>query len=282
MAQEIISGIEKAFGNGVITPTVFMFPPRQVGKRGPMLWNGQIFAFAGYRTKDGSTLGDPANIDLTEAITHLGWKPPKERSNWDLLPIVTMAEDDVPVVTELPPNLKRVVQIQHPKFQDEFKALDMKWVIAPALSRLGFDIGGVQYTASPFMGWFMDGEIGVRNLGDTFRYNMLPKVANALRLHGRDEDVDLDDLPEFERLAALSRAQAELNYAVTWSYMQSKISIVDALTASAKWTQFDDEHRREKGYRLPADPYWLMAPHGSIIPVWHRGGKTYLPRRCVP
>lgn len=51
----------------------------------------------------------------------------------------------------------------------------------------------------------MDAEIGVRNLGDTFRYNVLPDVVQALRL---DEDaladVDIfEDLPEYQQLAML-------------------------------------------------------------------------------
>jgi nitric oxide synthase oxygenase domain/subunit len=52
---------------------------------------------------------------------------------------------------------------------------------------------------------FMDAEIGVRNLGDTFRYNVLPDVVKALRLD--DEallEVDsFEDLPEYQQLAML-------------------------------------------------------------------------------
>ena len=50
----------------------------------------------------------------------------------------------------------------------------------PGLARLGFDLGGVQYAASPFIGWFMDAEIGVRDPADTFRYNVLPSIVKAL------------------------------------------------------------------------------------------------------
>jgi nitric oxide synthase oxygenase domain/subunit len=45
----------------------------------------------------------------------------------------------------------------------------------------------------------MDAEIGVRNLADSFRYNMLPSIAKALGL----TDCDVDDLPDYERLAIL-------------------------------------------------------------------------------
>lgn len=118
-----------------------------------MIWNNQILAFAGYELDDGSVLGDSMSQDLTKAIIELGWTPPQPKSKWDLLPIVTMADGDVPVIAELPPNLCKLVEIRHPQYGSEFERLDLKWVPWPALSRLGFDIGGVQYTAAPFIGW---------------------------------------------------------------------------------------------------------------------------------
>ena len=56
----------------------------------------------------------------------------------------------------------------------------------------------------------------------------------------------------------------------------------DALTASASYCRFDDEHFKKRGFRLPADPYWLAPPQGSIIPVWHRGGAPhYQPKPMI-
>lgn len=43
---------------------------------------------------------------------------------------------------------------------------------------------------------------------------------------------NFEDLPEYEKLAMLSRAQSKLNYAVHWSFLQAKISMTDTLTAS--------------------------------------------------
>ncbi|KAL8942509.1 MAG: hypothetical protein Q9216_001610 [Gyalolechia sp. 2 TL-2023] len=207
MARTVAKGMQKAFNRGHILPTVFVFPPRLPGKRGPMIWNSQIMAFAGYRQDDGSILGDPANVDLTERIIEFGWMPPIIKSRWDFLPLVTMAEGDAPYMMELPAELRRTVQITHPRHEQEFRQLGLEWVVAPALSRLGFDIGGNQYTASPFMGWFMDSEIGVRNLADTFRYNALPDVVNALGL-SPEPDTPLEDLPEYMHMVALvSRVQ---------------------------------------------------------------------------
>ena len=102
---------------------------------------------------DGVVIGDPINVELTKEIMELGWEPPKHKGRWDLLPLVTMADGDVPVITELPLNLRKLVQIRHPRYETAFDDLGLKWVPFPALTRLGFDIGGVQYTAAPFIGW---------------------------------------------------------------------------------------------------------------------------------
>ncbi|MCJ1257547.1 hypothetical protein MMC24_005373 [Lignoscripta atroalba] len=285
MATELIKGVCEAFNNGCIQPTVFVFPPRTVNSRGPMIWNHQVLAFAGYEAKDGSIIGDPINVQLTKAIIELGWEPPGTKGRWDLLPIVTMAEGDLPVIAELPLNLRKLVQIRHPRYGTAFARLDLKWVPFPALTRLGFDIGGVQYTAAPFLGWLMDAEIGVRDLADTFRYNVLPDIVNALSFideksyHGIES---FEDLPEYERLSMLSRAQVELNYAVHWSFLQAKVNMTDTLTASMKWCRFDDEFEQKNNFRLPADPYWLAPPQGSIIPLWHRGGAPcYQPKPMI-
>ena len=52
----------------------------------------------------------------------------------------------------------------------------------------------------------MDAEIGVRNLADTFRYNALPEIAQALGLANDKIGIiaeTFEELPEYERLAML-------------------------------------------------------------------------------
>ncbi|KAL0935841.1 nitric oxide synthase [Colletotrichum truncatum] len=277
MAETLIENLRVAYNFGEINPTVFVFPPRDVNSRGPMIWNSQLLSFAGYQQPNGEIMGDPANVELTNAIIELGWTPPQLRSQWDLLPLVTMAEGEDPVITELPKDAFPLVHIRHPK-HPELETLGLRWVPAPALSRLGFSIGGVQYTATPFIGWFMDAEIGVRNLADQFRYNALPQIAKAIGLVDRD----VEDLPDYERLAVLSRAQLELNYASYWSFAQAGVRMSDSLGAAEQFTQFDDEHLMNNGFRLPSDPYWIAPPQGSIIPIWHRGGSpNYQPKPLI-
>ena len=216
MAKELLRNAVEAFNEGKTEPTAFVFPSRTINSRGPMIWNNQILDFAGYKMDDGTVLGVPSNVDLTTAIMELGWIPPQTRGRWDLLPLVTMAEGDKPAMMEIPAPLSNLVNINHPRFPS-FTALDLRWKAAPALPRLGFDIGGVQYTAAPFIGWSMDAEIGVRDLADTFRYNVLPDIVQAMSLTNGmlQNGVDsVEDLPEYEQLAMLSQAQCELNYAV--------------------------------------------------------------------
>lgn len=62
-----------------------------------------------------------------------------------------MAEHDGPAITPIPEEQLPLVHIKHPKYEMQFEKLGLRWVPSPALSRMGFDIGGVQYTATPFM-----------------------------------------------------------------------------------------------------------------------------------
>ena len=281
MVHTILNGMIKAFNRGRVLPTCFVFPPRLPGKRGPMVWNAQILQFAGYREPDGSILGDPASVELTEAFIEFDWKPPLMRSRWDMLPLIAMADGDSPYMAELPPELRRTVAITHPRFEREFEEMDLRWVMAPALSRQGFDIGGNQYTGSPFIGWFMDAEIGVRNLADTFRYNVLPELADLRRLSDEPE-TPFEDLPEYMSLVALSRAQAELNFAVYYSFLKAHVMMIDTMTSSIKYQNYDLERQEIEGVRLPADPYWLAPPQGSIVPIWHQGGlPNYQPKPMI-
>lgn len=156
----------------LITVLVFMFPPRSVDGLGPVFWSPQLLTFAAvscicsliwlaynwnakYTLPNGEILGDPSNVQITEDIMELGWIPSEPKSRWDILPIVAMAEGDEPAWAVLPLELTELITIRHPGYVDAFNSMELNWCKFPALSKLGFDIGGVQYTAAPFIGWWV-------------------------------------------------------------------------------------------------------------------------------
>ena len=63
-----------------------------------------------------------------------------------------------------------------------FKDLGLKWYGLPAVSNMLLEIGGLEFSACPFSGWYMGTEIGVRDYCDNSRYNIL-EVSSFLRRH---------------------------------------------------------------------------------------------------
>lgn len=45
---------------------ITVFPPRVAGRGDFRIWNQQLIRYAGYPQPDGSVLGDPANVEITE------------------------------------------------------------------------------------------------------------------------------------------------------------------------------------------------------------------------
>lgn len=54
---------------------ITIFPQRTDSKHDFRIWNAQLIRYAGYKQPDGSVLGDPANVELTEVRTRpsRGW-----------------------------------------------------------------------------------------------------------------------------------------------------------------------------------------------------------------
>ncbi|KAG7245940.1 hypothetical protein CRUP_037625, partial [Coryphaenoides rupestris] len=70
---------------------ITIFPQRTDGKHDFRVWNVQLIRYAGYKQPDGKILGDPANVEFTEA----GGNDPE--------------------LFELPEDLILEVHISHPK-----------------------------------------------------------------------------------------------------------------------------------------------------------------------
>jgi nitric-oxide synthase len=234
--------------------TVFA-PPNRPGGPAPRIWNGQLCAYAGYKQRDGTILGDPKNVALTAQALALGWQPPHERGRFDLLPWIIAGrgtDGDAhhqakPQLFNLPPGLVREVPLRHPNFS-WFERLGLRWYAVPVVSDMRLRAAGTDYPAAPFNGWYMGTEIGARDLADEARYNQLPIIAEKLGLDLRNP-----------RSLWKDRALLELNAAVLHSYEVEGVKLVDHHTASAEFMKFC-EREKTAGRDVSARWDWIVPP----------------------
>ena len=119
-------------------------------------------------------------------------------------------------------------------------------------------IGGIDFPAAPFNGWYMGTEIGSRDLGDEARYDMLPVIAEKMGIDRRRDPLWKD------------RALVELNAAVIFSYEQAGARIVDHHRASSEFMEFAAREMKA-GRAVSADWSWIVPPmSGSATPVFHK------------
>lgn len=263
--QELVEHQRLAFNGGRIRPVLTVFAPAGPGSPGVRIWNEQVLQYAGYRRPDGSTVGDPANIRFTEVVTRMGWTGNGGR--FDVLPLVIQVPDAAPQLFELPPDLVVRIPIAHPDLP-WFADLGLEWYAFPTMSNRRLEIGGLRYPAAPFSGWYVNTEIGARNLADTDRYDMLPTVADALRLD-RTHD----------RTLWKDRALLEINAAVLASYERAGVRMVDHHTISDSFARFVEAERRA-GRDVCADWRWIVPPMSpAATPVYH---QTYLETTETP
>ncbi|KAG1653049.1 Nitric oxide synthase, brain [Nymphon striatum] len=265
MFDALCNHIKYATNKGNIRSAMTVFPPRTDGKHDYRVWNGQLLMYGGYKQPDGTIIGDRANVEFTEVsifyVQKLGWKGPGKK--WDILPLVLSANGEDPEVFDIPEDLVMRVKIQHPRYP-QFEELDLQWYCVPAVSDMIFDIGGLEFTAAPFNGWYMGTEIGVRDFSDENRFNMLPVIAEKLNLDTSSPLTLWKDL-----------ALVEINIAVLYSFQKQNATIVDHHTTTETFMRhYENEHRIRGG--CPADWVWLVPPmSGSITPVFHQEMLNY-------
>jgi nitric-oxide synthase len=240
----IVDHIKQATNGGNIRSTISIFAPDSPGKPGIRIWNPLLIRYAGYRQADGSTIGDPAQVELTKLCEQFGWRG--QGTAFDVLPLIIQMPGQKPQWFELPSEAVMEVPITHPDYE-WFAELSLKWHALPAVSDWRLEIGGISYSCAPFSGWYMSTEIGARNFGDVQRYNLLPIIAQRMGLNTGSK-------------LSLWKDQAliELNRAVLHSFTTDGVTIVDHHTASAQFMQHCQ--RETKAERIvPAD--W-----GRIVP----------------
>ena len=236
--EALVNHIEYATNNGKIRPAITLFDPNRV-----RIWNHQLIRYAGYETDEG-IIGDSTSVEFTRICESLGWQG--TRTNYDVLPLVVQVDKRKPIYYDLPKEIVLEVPITHPDY--DFSTLNMQWYAVPIISSMRFNIAGEDYQAAPFNGWYMGTEIGARNLADTYRYNFLPKIAEAMGL-----DTSLN--------ATLwkDRALVELNVAVLHSYKEAGVSIVDHHTAAQQFQLFrQQEQARDRD--VTGNWVWLIPP----------------------
>ncbi|EGV94350.1 Nitric oxide synthase, inducible [Cricetulus griseus] len=262
MFQHICRHLLYATNNGNIRSAITVFPQRSDGKHDFRIWNSQLIRYAGYQMPDATIRGDPASLEFTQLCIDLGWKPRYGR--FDVLPLILQADGQDPEVFEIPPLLVLEVTMEHPKYE-WFQELGLKWYALPAVANMLLEVGGLEFPACPFNGWYMGTEIGVRDFCDTQRYNILEEVGRRMGL-------------ETHTLASLwkDRAVTEINVAVLHSFQKQNVTIMDHHTASESFMKHMQNEYRARG-GCPADWIWLVPPmSGSITPVFHQEMLNYV------
>ncbi|XP_031553421.1 nitric oxide synthase, brain-like isoform X2 [Actinia tenebrosa] len=261
MFDAIIKHIKYGTNKGNIRSTITVFPQRKEPKKDFRVWNGQLITYAGYRQQDGSIIGDPANAELTEICISMGWEP--KGGQFDVLPLVLQAGGEEPEMFEIPPELVLEVKLKHPKYP-WFEEMGLKWYVLPAISSISLDVGGLEFPACPFNGWYMETEIAARDLGDPSRYNLLEPVAKKMGLDTKSNASLWKDL-----------ACIEMNVAVLHSFQEANVTITDHHSASESFMKhFENENKLRGG--CPGDWVWIVPPvSGSSTPVFHQELLNY-------
>ena len=260
VAEDLLEHIRLATNGGKILPIITVYAPAD--RAGPQLriWNDQLFGYAGYgRLADGCYLGDPKNEAFTQKALALGWQ--SDRTNFDLLPWIIQKRGEEPRLFKPPKTECLEIRLKHSKF-DWFRDLNLRWYAVPILSGMNLSIGGIEFPAAPFNGWYMETEIGSRDLGDTARYNVLPKIAELMGLLRPTEDPLWKD-----------RALVELNEAVLHSFNEDGVRIVDHHRASSEFMRFVAAEKKQ-GRLTSGNWSWLVPPmSGSTTDVFHQNWK---------
>jgi nitric-oxide synthase len=256
IADGCLDHTEFVHNKGRIKPSITIFAPNRPGRNAAVVRNSQLISYAGHRQADGTIVGDPNTADLTDVAKANGWNPARH-GRFDVLPLVVETPDGRISVHEIPEGLAHEVEIEHPTIEG-LAELGLRWWGFPSICDNVLSIGGIQYPLAPFTGWYLAPEISARDFSDTYRYNLLPEIAEAL-------GIDTSDVRSLWK----DRAVVELTAAVLHSYDKAGIRMDDHHTAAQKfhkWTQSEEK----KGCPVEAEWSWMIPPiSGSLSPNFH-------------
>ncbi|WP_110927881.1 nitric oxide synthase oxygenase [Bacillus massiliglaciei] len=257
--EALFHHISYATNNGSVLPAITIFKQETGPKDKIRIWNHQLIRYAGYETDQG-IIGDPDSVVLTKKCISFGWKP--KFNAFDVLPLLIEVDGGQPAIFDIPQELIKEVHMEHPEFS-WFKDLRLKWYGVPFISSMKLEIGGINYTAAPFNGWYMGTEIGARNFADADRYNLLPLIGKKMGLDiARDSTLWKD------------RALIELNEAVLFSFKKERVSIVDHHTAAKQFRKFE-ENEEKCGRDITGNWGWLIPPISpAATHIFHKPYKN--------
>jgi nitric-oxide synthase len=256
--RQLARHLRFATNDGRVRSTITVFAPDDSAGPRARIWNEQLVRYAGWARPDGTVLGDPRNVGFTDLAIRLGWRPPPVRGRWDVLPWIIETADETARPLAVPRRLVLEVPIVHPEY-GWFTELDLRWHAVPVISHMRLHIGGIDYSAAPFNGFYLGDEIGSRNLADADRYDQVPVVARLMGLNlGTERSLWRD------------RAVIELNRAVLHSYDVAGVSIADHHTEAKHFMRFAS--MEQTAGRCPyADWAWINAhPVPPQTPTFHR------------
>jgi nitric-oxide synthase len=257
VARECVAHLRESTRGGRIRSTISVFAPDAPGHPGPRIHNDQLVRYAGHRMPSGEIRGDGRYAEFTDRVLADGWVPPEPRGRFDVLPLL-ISEGDESELFEVPADAVLEVDLVHPAL-GWFRELRLRWHALPAISNMPLRIGGITYPAAPFNGWYLNTEIGARNLADGDRYNLLPVIAARMGLDTSSPRTMWKD-----------RALVELMTAVQHSFDRSGVTMADHHTESERFLAHVDREA-EAGRACPADWSWIVPPvSGGLTAVYHR------------
>jgi nitric-oxide synthase len=255
----LLEHLDAATNGGKVRPRVTIFAPADAEGPRVRIWNRQLLGYAGYRQADGTVIGDPANAEFTDQVRALGWSGAGGR--FDLLPLVIQRRGEAPRLYPAPVAHALEVPLRHPEFE-WFAELGLKWYAVPVIADMLLRVGGVDYPAAPFNGWYMGMEVG-RELADESRYNQLPEIAE--RTYGGQNSWS----PSWKDWAL-----EELNAAVLYSCTEAGVRLVEQHRESVEFIEFVAREGK-LGRAESADWSWKVPPvSGSAMPLISQRWQT--------
>ncbi|RLU01214.1 nitric oxide synthase oxygenase [Ketobacter sp.] len=255
IADEVIQHMHAAFNRGKIKSVITIFAPVTPQALPAHIGANQVTRYAGYLQRDGSVVGDRANVEATRQAQAAGWKG--DGGQFDILPMPVISADGRRVFKTLPDSTTYRVPLIHADYP-AFASLGLEWYAVPCITDMILTIGGIDYPCAPFNGFYMGTEIASRNLVDPWRFDLLGDAARSFGINPEGRDPLWRD-----------RALTELNAAVLQSYQKAGVTLVDHHTAARDFMKFRADESAS-GRALHADWSWIVPPQASsVLPPFH-------------